>query len=72
MDSSIRAKGVDSFSVINTLSSRAQQMILPLLSNVSMIGFYLLTDGLVDRGKNALLAKSRLYDMGARKMHKSF
>lgn len=72
MDSSIAVKGVDSYQVINSLASKTQSMILPVLNQVSMIGFYLLTDGLEARGQDAISAKSRLYNMGARKIHKNF
>lgn len=72
MDSSIAVKGVDSYQVINALASKTQSMILPVLNQVSMIGFYLLTNGLEVRGGDAVSAKNRLYNMGARKIHKNF
>lgn len=47
-------------------------MITPTLNRVAIIGFYLLTDGLEDRGPDAVNAKARLYNMGAKKIHKGF
>jgi hypothetical protein len=71
MDASIRQKGVDSYRIIDALAYRATQMIAPNLHRVAIIGFYLLSDGLDDRGPKAIRAKARLYSMGARKIHKS-
>lgn len=70
MDASIKQKGIDSYRIIDALAYRATQMIAPTLYKVSIIGFYLLTDGLDDRGPIAVNAKARLYNMGARKIHK--
>lgn len=70
MDASIKQKGVNSYAIIDALALRATQMIAPTLHRVAVIGFYLLTDGLDDRGPGAIDAKVRLYSMGARKIHK--
>ncbi len=70
MDASIKQNGINSFAIIDALAHRATQMIAPTLHRVAAIGFYLLTDGFAERGPGALAGKERLYNMGARKIHK--
>jgi hypothetical protein len=72
MDASIKQKGVNSYSIINALAHRATQMITPTLDRVAVIGFYLLTDGLDDRGPLAKAGKARLYNFGALQIHEAF
>jgi hypothetical protein len=72
MDASIKQKGVNSYAIINALALRAAQMISPALPKVAAIGFYLLTDGLEERGPRAKNGKARLYNFGAMKIHDAF
>ena len=52
------------------IGNRVVQMITPDLPNISIIGFYLLTEELGKRKANAIRVKNRAYGHGAREIHK--
>ena len=58
------------YSLAKAVAYRAVQMLKPDLDNVSIMGFYLLTEDIDARGPNASRAKTRIYNTKAATMHR--
>lgn len=70
MDSS-KAAGAHGPALANAVAHRAVQMIKPDLANISILGFYLLTEELEARRPGGGKAKIRIYRAHATTMHKN-
>ena len=66
------AKGgsVSFLKLARAIGGKAAQMILQDIKNISIVGFYLLTEDLAKRSDTAVAAKQRAYTSGARLIHK--
>jgi hypothetical protein len=68
MDSSKRGN-VSGLSLGKAISREAVRLIQPELKNISVFGFYLLTDDLADRSERAVAIKKKVYGAQAIKIH---
>jgi hypothetical protein len=70
MDSAMIKHPPNPYSLAKAVAWRAVQMLKPDLDNVSIMGFYLLTEEIDARGPNASKAKTRIYNTKATTMHR--
>jgi hypothetical protein len=70
MDPSDKGR-VNGITLGRVIGKKVAEMVAPDLDSIAVLGFYLLTDGLADRGARAVLIKQRMYGAQARNIHNS-